>query len=44
MFKSKKGYMHHPLVWAFIAGLVLAIALTYALNKGMIPGVGFKFC
>jgi len=44
MFKSKKAYIHHPLVLAFLAGVVFTIIFIYLMNKGMIPGVNFRFC
>tara|TARA_Y100000310_G_scaffold340401_1_gene436046 strand:- start:2347 stop:2481 length:135 start_codon:yes stop_codon:yes gene_type:complete len=44
MMTSKKGYLHHPFVIALVIGFLGALILVFLLNKGMIPGVNFKFC
>jgi|TARA_B100001971_G_C18112118_1_gene494780 hypothetical protein len=44
MFTSKKGYLQHPFVIALVIGFLTALILVFLLNKGMIPGVNFKFC
>jgi cell division protein FtsX len=44
MLKTKKGYLQHPFVIALVIGFLGALILVFLLNKGMIPGVNFKFC
>ncbi len=44
MLTTKKGYLQHPFVIALVIGFLSALVLVFLLNKGMIPGVNFKFC
>ncbi|MDA1196764.1 MAG: hypothetical protein O2779_02250 [Nanoarchaeota archaeon] len=44
MFTSKKGYLQHPFMIALVIGILGTLIFVFLMNKGMIPGVNFKFC
>jgi hypothetical protein len=40
---NKKGFIHHPMFWGILGGLVVGMVLMYLIAKGIIP-LGIKIC
>jgi len=42
MFKSKKGFIMHPVTW-IVASFILGMLVMFLIAKGIIP-LGLKIC